>query len=401
MAGPFENIRVIDATHVLAGPFCTYQLALLGADVIRVERVDDGDFIRRHGADPALNAAGMGTSFLGQNANKRSLSMNLKAPEGRDLFRRLVADADVVVENFRPGVMRRLGLGFEDLTRTNDSLVYCSITGFGQIGPLSQLPAYDHIMQAVAGLMTLSGTESAPRRVGFPLIDYVAGLVAANAVGAALYERQRRKRPRYIDVSMLEAAFAITNSQVAECLATGGLRPRSATAAFSGSPFSGVFETADGMLSVAANTPQQATRLCRSVGHEDLADDPRLASWEDHPELAGEVAAILEAVFRTRSAQAWETRLNDAGVPAGKVRTLPEILRHPQVEALATVRDSGFVDAIGRRVDVPGAGLRLDGESPAVTRPPPALGQHTDEVLQEIGIDEQARRRLRERGIIR
>jgi formyl-CoA transferase len=401
VAGPFDDIRVIDATHVLAGPFCTYQLALLGADVIRVERIDEGDFIRRHGADPVLNAAGMGTSFLGQNANKRSLSMNLKAPEGRELFHRLVADADVVVENFRPGVMGRLGLGFEDLTRINDSLVYCSITGFGQLGPLSHLPAYDHMMQAVAGLMSLSGDESAPRRVGFPLIDYVAGLIAAHGIGAALYERQHRKEPRHIDVSMLEAAFALTNAQVAECLVTGGLRPRSGTTAFSGSPFSGVFETADGMLSVAANTLEQAIRLCRVVGREDLVDDPRLADWEDHPELAGEVAAILEAAFRTLSAQAWETRLNDAGVPAGKVRTLPEILRDPQVEALGTVRDAGFVDAIGRRVDVPGAGLRFDGESPAVTRPPPALGQHTDEVLQEIGVDEQARARLRERGIIR
>jgi CoA:oxalate CoA-transferase len=397
---PLAGIRVIDCTHVLAGPFSSYQLALMGADVIRVDRTDDSDFVRFHGPRPDLNEQGLGVGFLGQGANKQSIRLNLKHDDGKAIFRRLATSADVVVENFRPGKMDALGLGYKQLSALNPRIIYCSITGYGQRGPKRDAPVYDHVMQAVSGLMSLNGDADGPRRIGFPVIDYVTGLQASQAILAALVERQTRNAPRHLDVSMLEASLTIANTFVAEAMLTGKLRPRSPNQALSGSPFSGVFETTDGLLTVTANSVEQAHRLCTELGKPELADDPRIADWQAHPELADELAPFLSATYKADSALAWEERLNRAGVPAGKVRSLEETIGLEQLDALGSLPDAGTLGDTDEKVRVPGLGVRFDGESPPITRSPPVPGADTDTVLAALGIGEDEISRLRATGVV-
>jgi CoA:oxalate CoA-transferase len=399
-ATPLKGVRVIDCTHVLAGPFCAYQLGMLGADVIRVERVVASDFIRFQGPREDMNKRGLGVGYLGQGANKRSVCLDLKGEEGQALFKQLSAHADVVVENFRPGKMASLGLGFDDLKALSDNLIYCSITGYGQVGPKRDTPVYDHVMQAVSGFMDLNGSDGQPRRVGFPVIDYLTGLQASQAILAALVERAIRPGPSHIDVSMLESSLSVVNSFAAEVLISGGLRERSPKQALSGSPFSGVFETTEGLLTVTANTVEQASRLTQAIDRPELMDDPRMNDWRAHPELANELAPVFAEVYATASALEWETRLNEAGVPAGKIRDLPEALAHEQLDALGMIQEAGIFEPTGESVRVPGLGMRFDGEAPPVSRFPAEPGQHTDEVLSEIGICAQTLADLRMRGVI-
>ncbi len=383
---PLDGIRVLDATHVMAGPFCTYQLALLGADVLRVEPLDALDPIRAHGPDAELNRRRMGTSFLAQNAGKRSLGLNLKHPEGRAIFRRLAKRCDVLVENFRPGVLDRLGLGAEALLSANPRLVYCAVSGFGQEGPLRDRPAYDHIIQAIAGMMAVTGTqESGPMRVGFPLTDYVAGLLAAFSIATALFRRERSGKGAVIDVSMLDAALVIMAPVLAQLL-IGGQAPRQAgNLPFGGSPFSGIFATADGLLAVVGSTPKQCLSLCRVLGLADLEHDPRIARWQAHPELKDEVTPLLERAYRARTAEQWELAMAAADVPAGKVRDVGEILSHPHLAARGLFVEIDRVPGIERAIKVPDVGFNLAGATRSALRPPPLPGAQTRELLREEG----------------
>lgn len=387
-----DDVTVLDAGHVLAGPFSTYQLAMLGARVTRVENPAGNDFARRHGGPQALRDAGLGTSFLAQNANKRSIAMDLKDPRGRDLFVRLAERADVVTENFRPGVMARLGLDYESLRAANPRLVYLSLTGFGQHGPLSALPAYDHIVQGLSGMMAFNGTaESGPLRVSYPVVDYVAGLTAALAIVSALHHRDRTGAGQHLDVAMLDCALMMMGSFVQQQAVTGGVDRPAGNLAFSGSPFSGAFDTADGLLVVTANTRAQAARLCALLGCERLLDDPRLADWNAHPELIEELRPVLESAYARRDAAHWERALGDASVPASRVRGLGEVLAHPHV------RRRGFMERAGDRpgepgvpLEVPGSGVRSVTLRAEDNAPPPALGQHSEAVLAELGLDRDA-----------
>ena len=385
----FEGIRILDATHVFAGPFCTYQMAWLGAEVIRVEAVAPLDFIRYAGADPDQSRAGLADSFLIQNANKRSVAIDLKSPKGQDLFRRMALDCDVVIENYRPGTMARLGLGPDDLMAADPKLVYCSVSGFGQSGPLRDVPAYDHFVQGISGMMDLQGDEGDPRRVGWPVIDYVAGLAAAFALSAALYRRQVTGEGQYVDVSMLDAALSIMGPAVGPWLASGRKPPKTGRQAASGSPFSGMFDTADGVLVVAANTPKQAAALCRVIGREDLAGNPDVMPWQGRPEISARIQPILTEAFATRTALEWEALLAPASVPAGKLRDVGEIAAHPQVAARELVRHVDDVPGLGRGIDVLGPGF-LFGDAGAqvmAPTPPPRKGADTRRYLSEIGLD--------------
>jgi CoA:oxalate CoA-transferase len=374
----------------MAGPFCTYQLALLGADVVRVEPLDAQDPIRTHGGDAELNRRRMGTSFLAQNAGKRSLGLNLKHPEGRAIFRRLAARCDVLVENFRPGVLDRLGLGMGTLTSANPRLIYCAISGFGQEGPLRDRPAYDHIIQAIAGMMAVTGTQdSGPMRVGFPLTDYVAGLLAAYAVATALFRRERSGEGAVIDVAMLDAALVIMGPVLTQLL-IGGQAPQPAgNLPFGGSPFSGIFATADGLLAVVGSTAKQCLGICRALGLADLEDDPRISQWQAHPELKAEVTPLLERAYRTRTAEQWELTLAAVDVPVGKVRGTREILGHPHVAARDVLVEIDSVPGIDRAIKVPGAGFKLAETTRSPLRPPPLPFAHTREVLREEGYSDQ------------
>jgi CoA:oxalate CoA-transferase len=385
MAGLLAGTRVLDLTNVLAGPFCCYQLAQLGAEVIKVEVPGSGDLARQLGADPELNRRGMGASFLAQNAGKRSIALNLKSPRGRDAFVRLVATSDVVVENFRPGVMDRLGLGYGALRAAKGDVIYCAISGFGQDGPLKFNPAYDQIIQGLCGVMSVTGdAQSAPLRVGYPVADTMGGMTAAFAIAAALVRRGRTGEGEFIDVSMLEASLVAMGWAVSNWLIAGVKPQPMGNENMTASP-SGAFRTGRGLLNIAANKQEQFESLCGLIGREDLATDPRFAGREDRKRLRLELNAEIERALAARPAAEWSMLLNKHGVPAGEVLDVPSVLEHPQILERGLLKTFETVPDVGRPVRVVRAGFRLGSGDPQPASPPPALGADTEALLSEIG----------------
>lgn len=396
---PLHGFRVLDLTNVLAGPFACHQLAHLGAEVIKVESRQGGDLARQLGADPGLNQRGMGASFLAQNAGKRSIAVDLKRPGGKAVLRRLVERADVLVENFRPGVMQRLGLGYDELLAHNPRLVYCAISGFGQDGPLRDLPAYDQIIQGMSGVMSITGSaDSAPLRVGYPVADTIGGLTAAMAVAAALADRQR-EGGRFIDVSMLEAVIATMGWAVSNLLVAGREAEPMGNENMTASP-SGTFATAEGLLNIAANKQEQFEALARVIGRPDLLADPRFAQRQARLEHRAALKAEIEAALACRTAEAWWPLLTEAGVPAGPVYTVAQALTHPQIAQRGLLATFADAPGVGRDVRVLRTGIKLDGAAPSVDAPPPTLGQHTEAILAELGYDEAQVRALRQEGAV-
>ena len=379
-----EGIRVLDLSNVLAGPFCGYQLALLGADVIKVESPDGGDLARQLGADAALNREGMGASFLAQNADKRSIVVDLKTEFGRETFLRLVQEADVVLENFRPGVMKRLGLDHEALRQEKPGLIYCAISGFGQDGPLARAPAYDQIIQGRSGVMSITGdAASAPLRVGYPVCDTVGGLTAAFAICAALVRRLQTGEGAFLDVSMLDASLASMGWVVSNLLVAGQAPVPMGNDNFTASP-SGTFRTGNGLLNIAANKQAQFETLCELVGAPELKVDPRFAGREDRKRHREALRLVLEQRLAAADAATWEARLNAAGVPAGQVLDVPAALAQPQVAQRGLVADVPF-SWVGREaLSLTAAPFLVDGQRPLPRRRPPLLGEHGDEILKEL-----------------
>lgn len=380
---PLRGVRVIDFTSVIAGPYCTYQLALLGADVIKVERPGEGDFTRR-GA-PIPGAPGLTAGYVAQNADKRSVVLDLAQRAGLDAALALIAEADVVVENFTPGVADRLGIGYEAARARNPRVVYASLSGYGQTGLYSRRPAYDHVIQAMSGVTMLTGTlESTPNRIGPPLFDYIAGIYGAFAVLAAIMEREQTGQAQKLDIAMLDAAI-VAMASTASAWANGGVEPRArGNSAASGSPASGTFKTQDGLLSLVCNTDEQMARFDEALGAQSLMKDPRFAT--------DELRRVNEAAFRDalqqrlmeRTADHWEALLSPKRVPAVRVRTLPEVLRDSHVverEVMSLVTDQHG----GAALFVPTLGFRWNDRSLGPSNPPARLGEHTDEVLSSPG----------------
>ena len=400
--GPLAGIRILDASHVLAGPFATYQLCLLGAEAIRVERVAGDDFIRYHGGTPEMREKGLGASFIAQNAGKQCIQLDLKQADGRDIFLKLAAQADVVMENYRPGVMERLGLGYDDIRAVNPDVVYCSLTGYGDVGPLSGSPAYDHILQGMTGLMSMTGTpESGPQRVGLPITDYIAGLTAAFAITGALCQRLAGGPGQHLQVSMLGSVLSFMGAFAADLQTTGTQRGLQGNAPFSGSPFAGCFDTAKGKLVVTANTAAQARRLA------DLMGDATLAADADKLDRGGtfspadreRINKALEARFKRRPALDWELLLADAAVPAAKVRDLAEVLGHAQTIATGCLTEVP-VPGLAAPLSIPGLGFTSDAWKVGRLAPPDLPGAQTKEILKGLGYSAAAIQRLKRNGVI-
>ncbi|MDA0923726.1 MAG: CaiB/BaiF CoA-transferase family protein [Proteobacteria bacterium] len=394
---PLRGVRVLDLTNVLAGPFACQQLAHLGAEVIKIEAVGRGDLARNLGADPDLSVRGMGISFLAQNAGKTSLTLNLKDARGRAILEKLVLGADVLVENFRPGVMDRLGVGPDHLRGLNSRLIYCAISGFGQTGPWADRPAYDQIVQGAAGVMSITGdADSAPLRVGYPLADTIGGLTAAMAIGAAL---NANPRGAFIDVSMLESVLATMGWVVSNYL-VGGVAPAPQGNENPTSAPSGTFQCSDAPINIAANTDEQWQLLAGHLDRAELLDSPEFATREDRKLNRHRLRAELETVLTTRPAEIWAEELATIGVPAGAVMGVPAILAHPQITGRDFIGRFDAVPGVGRPVDLVRLGAMIDGMRPSVTTPPPALGQHSDDILQGLGYDLAAIQSLRAEGVI-
>jgi crotonobetainyl-CoA:carnitine CoA-transferase CaiB-like acyl-CoA transferase len=397
MTPPLQGIRVLDVTNVLAGPFCSFQLVLMGAEVIKIEQPESGDLARRLGADPEANGQLMGASFVSVNAGKQSVTLNLKAPEGKKIFKELAAISDAVIENFRPGVMNRLGLDYPALAGVNPRLVYCAISGFGMNGPLAMRPAYDQVIQGISGVMSVTGDErSAPMRAGYPVCDTFGGITAAMAICGALVGAKTTGHGRMIDVSMLESTLASMGWVVSNYLNAGVKPIPMGNENFTAAP-SGLFRTAQGLLNIAANEDAQYRKLCELIGRPDLKNDPR---FEDRETRRGNrllINAEIGPELMKHKAAEWETILTDAGVPAGCVLSVPEILNHPHVTGRKFV--SKFEGSTGKQ-EMTRGGFVFSDDHAAPSGPAPELSEHTGAWLSKLGYDPAQIEELRRKRVI-
>jgi crotonobetainyl-CoA:carnitine CoA-transferase CaiB-like acyl-CoA transferase len=393
-----SGVRVLDLTNVLAGPFATLHLALLGAEVIKIENPKDGDLARKLGIVPGLNDQLMGTSFLAQNANKKSITLNTKTQEGKEIFRRLVKTADVVVENFRPDVMGRLGLGYPALREINPRLVYCAISGFGQTGPDAFKPAYDQIIQGLSGVMAVNGDERLnPLRAGFPVCDTVGGLNAAFAVMAALYHRERSGEGQFIDIAMLDSIMPLMG-WVAANLLIGGQQPvLMGNDNFTAAP-SGTFRTRDGYINIAANKQEQWEALCDVLGVPELKTDERFQKRDVRKKNRDALTPLLETKLAVRPTDEWVEALNARDVPSGAILGLEDALHQPQARHRGVLEEVP-VEGVGA-VRLFGLTAKFEKTPGGINAPPPRLGAHTAEVLTGIGVTADELAALKAKGAI-
>ena len=390
-----QGVRVVDFTHVHAGPLCAYQLALMGAEVIKVESPQGGDQMRAghpHGLPPA---------FLGQNANKRSLAIDLKQAGGLAAVHRLVARADVVLHNMRPGTPDRLGIGFEALAAINPALVYCAISGYGQTGPESDRAAYDHLMQGESGMFMATGTQDQPVRVGFAVADAGTAMVASSAINAALLRRERTGKGAFLDVSMLESCMALMGLNYYNFLHSGRVMPRVGPNPLAQVGSAGTFETRDGTLLVVALTHRLFERLAKAVGREELLVDERFATAQAARANAPALRALFAAHFRTNTAAHWDALIRAAGVPGGQVKAPADVLENPQFAHRGTIAELDDVPgAPDGKLRFLGAGFTADGNAATPSRPPPRLGEHSADILAELGYSDDAIAELRQQGVL-
>lgn len=386
MAQPLAGVRVADFSHVIAGPLATQFLCLLGAEVIKVEP-PTGDVLRNYTQRKELR--GMAEPFIGANAGKKSIILDLKSDFGREAARKLIATCDIMVENFRPGVIDRLGLGYEAVREINPGLIFCSISGYGQDGPMRDYPAIDQIIQSVSGLMGLSGEpDSGPMRVGFPIVDTYSALLAAFAIQAAYIQRERdpERRGQYIDMSMLDASLVMMSS-VVNPLVISNIEPkRTGNRGFSLAPTADTFETAENAITIGAVQQNQYERLCAALGRPDLLSDPRFADPDSRMAHDRELQAELTAAFKTKTALEWEVILSQAGVPAGAVRPVRDVLKLPQLEGRNLMLEVDVPNQAVQRTSILNAGFRFAHDGPGVSAPPPLPGEHTEEILSELGL---------------
>jgi crotonobetainyl-CoA:carnitine CoA-transferase CaiB-like acyl-CoA transferase len=394
-ARPFEGLRVLDLTHVLAGPFSTYLLALLGADTIKIEAPSEPDEVRGRGSVPSLNSELMGTNYLTQNSNKRAITLNLKSEKGREILRRLTSTADVFVENYRTGALASLGFGYDEVCILNPRIIYCSMTGFGQQGPRSSVNAYDNVIQAASGLMSLTGTsEVSPLKTGAAIIDYASGLNAAFAISSALFRRERTGEGTHIDCSMIDTALSLMASQVtAASTAPNTVKPKPLG---NDQKEAGLccYPTADGLLMLGAFNRRQHERLWQAFDRPDFATK---SNWEEMAEFGPVMRQELSRLLAEKTASEWESFFHELGIPAERVRTIAEAL------TIADTEEHPFTSPIEvheKTMRVPAYPFHFSADGPQITSPPPRMGQHTREVLLELGYTDSEIQSLAAEGVI-
>ncbi|WP_420412749.1 CaiB/BaiF CoA transferase family protein [Roseibium sp.] len=384
----FQGLRVVDFTRALSGPMSTQMLALLDADVIKVEPPGDGDQLRGVLASPEMAEKRLSPAFLTGNLRKRSLALDLKSPLGRNVAAKLVAGADVIVENFVPGTAQKLGIDYETVRKKNPNVVYCSISGYGQTGPRASEKAYDSAIQADSGMMSLTGhPESGPTRIGFMLVDVATGISAAFAIAAALYRRALTGEGQYLDVAMYDTALQLMCCQGADYLVRGHLPPLMGNESPMAQPTAGTFETSDGVILLATLTASHQENTFKAVGLEDLLEDPRFKDEQTRHRHLDEGRELLKPVFLTRSTEDWLLILKTHGVPVQAVRDLGQALSDPQLSHRSLLIDSGPLDGVSDKTPLLGAPFMANEDGPHNDGAPPAkVGQHSREILEEMGI---------------
>lgn len=396
MSKAFEGIRVVDTTHVLAGPFASYQMAVLGAEVIKVESPSDPDQARMQGSDRALNDIGMGTAFMAQASNKKTLALDLTSAEGREAMKRLIATADVFVENYRPGAFDELGLGYDELSKLNPRLIYCSISAFGSNGPRREQTAYDNVIQAFSGMMAMTGHgDGRPLKSGAPVVDYATGTSAAYAIATALFQRERNGGTgQFIDVSMLDVALILTSSHLTGFL-WNGKHPEQKGNTF---PFAtiGCYQASDVPLMIGASNLVQQRRLWTALGREDMIKTDNNQRLDAH----AEEAEVLRQIIGTMSADYWEKFLQTRRIPAARIRRLEEAIADEQVACRQVLQQHTNSSSVVDGLTVPVAAFNLSDSPPQITLAPQPVGAHSVEILAELGYGQHEIEALRAAGVI-
>lgn len=397
MSKPFAGIKVLDFTRVLAGPYGSYQLALLGADVIKVES-REGDDMRFGNRADAWEKRGLAAPWVAVNSGKRSITMDLKKPKAIEVVKRLAAKADVVIENFRPGVMDKLGIGYETLKAINPMLIYCAVSGFGQVGPEAKTAAFDGMIQAMSGLMSITGFENnGPTRVGFAGADVMSGATAALGVASALYQRTHTGKGQLVDVAMIDAVMAYLAQQFTEHMMTGRVHGQAANLSVTRKPTGNLFKTRDGWMVLAVMTDPQFQRLMKVLGREDALADPRFADWPTRIANNTALHEIVEAAMKTETSATWSERFARNDIPAGRVLSIPETAQLDLFQHRTVLQT---VDTPHGPIRVVGSGFRLEHGGGSVERSPATLGEHTDEVLGEAGYSPAEVAEMREAKVV-
>ena len=397
MSKPFTGVKILDFTRVLAGPYGSYQLALLGADVIKVES-RDGDDMRFGNRANDWEKRGLAAPWVAVNAGKRSITLDLKKPKALEVIKRLVGKADVVMENFRPGVMDKLGIGYETLKAINPRLIYCAVSGFGQVGPQRATAAFDGMIQAMSGLMSITGFEAnGPTRVGFAGADVMSGATAAFGVASALYQRTHTGKGQLVDVAMIDAVMGYLAQQFTEHLMTGRVHGQAANLSVTRKPTGNLFKTRDGWMVLAVMTDPQFQRLMKVLGRADALADPRFVDWPTRIENNLALHAIVEEAMKQETAATWVERFAKNDVPAGQVLSIPETVQLDLFQHRTVLQT---IETAHGPIKVVGSGFRLEHGGGSVERPPATLGEHTDEVLREAGYADADIAEMRQQAVV-
>ncbi len=396
-AGLLAGVRVLDLTRVLAGPYCTMMLGDMGADVIKVEEASKGDDTRQWG--PPFTKSGMSAYFISANRNKRSLTLNIKTKAGQKVLRDLIKQADVLVENFKPGTLKRLGLGYKQLKKLRSKLIYCTISGYGYSGPDSEKPGYDFIAQARGGLMSITGpAEGEPVRVGLAIADLLAGIYACNAITAALFARERQKTGQRIDISLFDAQVGTLSYVASNYLISGEPPLRYGNAHPNIVPYQS-FLAADGYFAFAAGNDLQWGKFCKATGHAELASDPRFASNPKRVENRDQLIPLLDNLFSTKRVEEWLKICEEAGVPAGPINAVEQVFSDAQVLGREMIIEGKLLG--GESIRMLASPLKVPTNPVKLRYAPPNLGQHTEEILKkDLGYSKKAIAGLRKEKVV-